>query len=299
MICIVAHDAGGAEILSSYVRACNLHCIYVLAGPAKQIFERKLGFIRSKTLPDAIEQCDWLLCGTSWQSDLEWQAIALARTMAKRSVAFLDHWLNYSERFVRNGVRHLPDEMWVGDSIAHTRASQIFPEVNIRLMGNPYFDDIRRELGKKSRTFKSDSRELKVLYVCEPVSEHALREYGNRWHWGYTEEGAMQYFLSNLSILGAPVNLITIRPHPSETPSKYQWVKEQFDLSIAYGGAKPLLEEIVECDVVVGCSSMAMVVGLLAGKRVISCIPPGGKACGLPQTEIESLQSLLASGIKI
>ena len=40
---IVSHDAGGAEILSSYVVQNNLSCIYYLAGPTINIFERKLG----------------------------------------------------------------------------------------------------------------------------------------------------------------------------------------------------------------------------------------------------------------
>jgi hypothetical protein len=41
--------------------------------------------------------------------------------------------------------------------------------------------------------------------------------------------------------------------------------------------------------------SMAMVVGLLAKKRVISTIPPGGKKCGLPQDAVEHLQDLVIS----
>ena len=299
MICIVAHDAGGAEILSSYVRGQNRQFIYVLAGPAQQIFERKLGPVCSKTLGNAIDQCEWLLCGTSWQSDLEWQAIALARSMAKRSVAFLDHWVNYLERFVRNGERRLPDEIWVGDSLAQTMACEIFPEINVRLMGNPYFDELKCELAKMPHTRKGYDGGLNVLYVCEPISEHAKRQHGNGRHWGYTEQEALRYFLSNLNILKMSVNRILIRPHPSEAPNKYDWAKEQFRLPINYGGAKTLLEEVASCDLVVGCSSMALVVGLLAGKRVISCIPPGGSVCGLPQTEIESFQSLLASGINI
>ena len=59
------------------------------------------------------------------------------------------------------------------------------------------------------------------------------------------------------------------------------------------GGKRPLLEEIVAADIIVGCESMAMVVALLDHKRVISSIPPGGKACGLPQKAIEYLQNLV------
>ena len=62
---------------------------------------------------------------------------------------------------------------------------------------------------------------------------------------------------------------------------------------IRFGGAKSLMHETVEADVVIGCESMAMVVGLLAGKRVISCIPPGGKPCQLHHSEIEHMHNLV------
>ncbi|MNI92623.1 hypothetical protein D3C73_1504410 [compost metagenome] len=59
------------------------------------------------------------------------------------------------------------------------------------------------------------------------------------------------------------------------------------------GGQRTLVEEIVDCDLAVGCESMAMVVALMAGKKVITCIPPGGRACVLPHDGIISLQHLI------
>ena len=64
VISICSHDAGGAEILSSYVVQQGLHCIYSLGGPALKIFERKLGPINVMPLEESILKADWLLCGT-------------------------------------------------------------------------------------------------------------------------------------------------------------------------------------------------------------------------------------------
>jgi hypothetical protein len=295
VIAVVAHDAGGAEILSSYVRRSGLPCRYALAGPAVRVFERKLGPIDVSGIEDAVRSSSSVLCGTSWQSDLELGAIAHARGLGKPSVAFLDHWVNYHERFQRAGGECLPDEIWVGDAIAESLARRVFQSLPVRLVENPYFEDIRQELAACPRRPGRDPQAVSVLYVTEPVRAHALRQFGNERHWGYGEEDALRYFLAHVAVLGRPVERIVIRPHPAESPGKYHWAAREFDLPIEGGGARPLVEDIVEADVVAGCESMAMVVGLLAGKRVVSSIPPGGHACRLPHPGIEHCQELVVT----
>lgn len=292
---IVSHDAGGAEILSSYVRQKSLNCVYTLKGPAHKIFERKIGKIRSETIDHSIINSNLLICSTSWQSDIEFNAIRLARKLGRRSVAILDHWINYRERFNRSGTTILPDEIWVCDTIALAIAKEVFPTIMIKLIENPYLEDIQKELLSYKKNYRKPCREgINVLYVCEPIGIHALLRYGNARFWGYVEEDALRYFLSNISILGKKVNSITIRPHPSEPINKYNWVLDEFKLPIQFGGIHSLCKEIAVHDVIVGCESMAMVVALLDNKRVISSIPSGGRSCALPHQEIESLVEILS-----
>ncbi|MES2413939.1 MAG: hypothetical protein V4614_09070 [Pseudomonadota bacterium] len=292
MIAAVSHDAGGAEILSSWLRRCDEPYCLVLEGPAKEIFQRKVGGHQPMSLADAIKQSDWVLCSTSWQSSLERQAIKLAKAGGKKAVAFLDHWVNFAERFQEEGVAVWPDEIWVGDVEAEKIARACFAGVKIVLEPNPYFEDLKLEI-KKISIVPPDAMQCSFLYVCEPIREHALLQYGDERYWGYTEEDALRYFLRNVNALGCTVGKIKIRPHPSESKTKYDWAINNTTLPIEMGGDKTLLEETAEADVVVGCESMAMVVGLLAKKKVISSIPPGGKACSLPHPEIKQLQLLL------
>lgn len=299
MIAIVSHDAGGAEILSSYVRQQNLDSLYVLEGPARKIFERKLGTVQTLSLEEAVRLSTSILCGTSWQSDLEFKAIKYARALNRPSVAFLDHWVNYRERFIRSGEVCQPDEIWVGDSIAENMALKTFPALPVCLIENPYLYDIRQEFQAMPNRHRRNPERLSVLYVCEPLREHGRLQFGDERHWGYVEEEALRYFLNNISILDKSVERILIRPHPSEPANKYNWAQQEFNLPIIQGGSRALIGEIAECDVVVGCESMAMVIGLLAGKRVISCIPPGGNACALPQGEITHLQTLLRKSANV
>ena len=299
MRAIVAHDAGGAEVLSSWVRAHPGPSCFVLEGPARRVFERKLGVLPLVTLEDALSASGELYCGTSWQSDLEYAAIDRARSLGCRSFAFLDHWVNYQERFVRAGRVCLPDEIWVGDAEAERLALAAFPSTIVRHEPNRYFEDIRLEFLEisKARTRSEVGRESVILYVAEPIREHGLVHFGNERHFGYTEEEALRYFLSNVATVAPVVTRIVIRPHPAEPDDKYDWVQAEFGLPIVRGGVRTLVEEVADADVVVGCESMALVIALLGGTRVVSCIPPGGNACALPHRGIEHLQALRASGL--
>lgn len=294
MIAVVCHDAGGAEILSSWLcRVEEQYCL-VLDGPAKAIFCRKLGDCHTIPLPEAIKKSDWVLCGTSWPANLERQAIAQAKVAGKKVVAFLDHWVNYQERFLEEGNVVLPDEIWVGDTEAKRMAEAHFQNLPIMLHPNPYFEDLQLGL-KNIEKEKRKPGTCSILYVCEPIGEHAFRMHGDEHYWGYTEEDALRFFLKNIDVLGCKRAVIKIRPHPSENKTKYEWAKQATNLPVTIGGDKALLQEIVDADIVVGCASMAMVVGLLAQKRVISSITPGGVACSLPYPEIEHLQVLVAN----
>jgi len=291
MRCVVSHDAGGAEMLASYLARDGGEWATVLAGPAERIFRQRLSALNIMSLDEAIEQSDEVLTGSGWQSDLEWSAIARAKALGKRVVTYLDHWVNYRERFSRGGVEHLPDAIWVGDDYGLERARKVFPEIDVGFVANPYFEDIRDEMAQYVNTNRSrtSTEGLHVLFIAEPISEHAKKAHNNPRHWGYTEFDALRFLFSKLDQLGGDIVSLTIRPHPAELPGKYDKISTEIDIGARIGGTKPLIQEIMQADVVVGCASMAMIVGLLAGKRVVCAIPPGGQVCPLPHREIEHL----------
>lgn len=291
-VAIVSHDAGGAEILSSWLNRVHCQASVVAAGPAQSIFRYKCPKAKFLSLDEALARSNWVLCGTGWQSSFERRAIARGRALGKKTVAYLDHWVNYRERFDEDGISVLPDEIWVGDADAERIARAVFDKTPVLLQPNPYVEDLLAEIAGR-QPLKSSTAASRVLYVCEPIADHALVQYGDEHHWGYTEHDALRFFLNNVAALGQPVNAITIRPHPSEQVGKYQWANGLIPLPIELGGKKTLLEETLASDIVVGCESMAMVVGLLAGKRVISTIPPGGRPCQLPHSDIEHMQGLV------
>lgn len=291
-VTIVSHDAGGAEILSCWLKRNNFNANVVAEGPAKKIFQGKFTNIKFLNLDDALSRGKWLLVGTSWESNLEKLAISKAKNLGIKTVAFLDHWVNYLERFELNGNTILPDEIWVGDKDAERIANKTFNKTPVIFYPNPYFEDLKDEISSIEEK-KNYKKKLNILYVCEPISEHASKQHGNENYFGYTESDALKYFLKNFNIFHKPINSIIIRLHPSESKNKYLWLKNFKNLPIRFSKKKKLIEEVISSDIVVGCESMAMVVALFAKKSVISTIPPGGRPCQLPHSEIQNLQNLL------
>jgi len=296
IVAIVSHDAGGAEMLASYVAQHEIVCRFVLDGPAINVFKRRLGGVESCSLSEGLSASSEILCGTSWQSDLEWRAIKQAQRAKKRAVAFLDHWINYPERFLRNEVQHLPDELWVGDADAERLAREHFPNVPIWLKPNPYFIDIRRQIAELGVSKDpAVGRGKAILYVSENISAHCSAMHGDPRFWGYTEFDAIEYFLENIVVLGQAIDKVVIRPHPSDAAGKYDHLVNKYTGIAQLSDGKPLLNEVVEADIVVGSQSTAMVVGLLAQKMVISCIPPGGRKCNLPQEQIVIFRDMVSA----
>lgn len=288
MIAITCHDAGGAEIVSSLVRRRRLQCRYALAGPAINIFARKLGDISNESIEQAIDGAEGLICGTSSPSTFELDAIALARGRTVRSVSILDHWINYRERFEVRGELMLPDDLWVVDAAAERLATGTFPGVPVTRIENPYQLDVLdrlRELDARSSRTRLAGKT--ALYVTEPTSEHAERKFGDRRYWGYTETQALGWFLSAVGRIDPDIRRLIVRPHPTEPIEKYLFARQAGAVEVVVRNDRDLLEEISETDLIAGCNSMAMVVGTWAKKRVICCIPPQGRGYSLPDTGVE------------
>ncbi|WP_338849059.1 hypothetical protein V8J88_08890 [Massilia sp. W12] len=292
-IALVAHDAGGAEILSALALQHAEYAWRICAhGPAAAVFARKMKF-HPFTLEAAMHGAQGLLCGTGWHSDLEWRAMQAAQQAGMPSAAFLDHWVNYRQRFTREGQTVWPSQIWVGDDDAHRLAQAMLQaegaqQVALSLYPNPYFAEIRAQFARlKSQAPQAFADSPHLLFVSEPLAALAEREYGDPRHWGYTELEALDYLIEKL-----PANShVVIRPHPSEAADKFDAYLKHPKLHIHVDSATPLYVQIAAARTVYGCNSMALVVALLAEKPVVCCIPPGGKGRVLPHREIGLLQS--------
>lgn len=296
MLGIFAHDPGGAEVVSSWLKFSNAPFKACLGGAAVEVFLKRFPNISLLPASELLDTCDSLLCGTSRQSEMELEAIKIAKTMNKQTVAYLDHWSNYPQRFVfKDGERCYPNKIWVGDEYALALANLSFPKMQVEFVQNQFFEEIKRAQIRHVSFFDNASRDdqpLRVLFVGEGLTEHKLSQFSDSNHFGYDEFRAFSYFLDNMDCLNLPIKEITIRPHPLEALNKYEKLVGCSSIKVKVNNKCDILEHIFSSDVVVGCQSMAMVLGLIAGKVVISAIPPEGAATLLPHKSIINLREL-------
>jgi hypothetical protein len=288
-LAVVCHDAGASSLIISWLRhypgAVRAH----LQGPAAILWEKTTpNRGESPPLADTLAGAAVLLSGTGWASDIEHSARKLAREAGIRSIAVLDHWVNYRERFVRQDEVVLPDELWVADGEAYVEARRCFPEVPIRQLPNLYLEELVEEVAAHGPQ-PARQRPRNILYVLEPIRQR----WGNDDRPG--ELQAFQFFLDHLAEAGAGEDVhIWLRPHPSDSPGKYDdWVRLFPGVNLTVDKTDSLSHQIAWADWVVGCESFALVIALHAKRVVMSTLPPWAPRCRLPQRELRHLRDIV------
>ena len=171
---IVSHDAGGAENISHWAKLQKYQFLFCIEGPAQLVFKRNLGNYKNTDIQDVVRKSDWIICGSSWQSNLEKIAVREAKLHKKKTVVFLDHWVNYELRFIRNRKLVLPDFIWVFDEFAEKKAKKLFKNIEVQKLENYYIKDLVEDIQKLETT--STSIKTKILYVLEPFRKSSSIE---------------------------------------------------------------------------------------------------------------------------
>jgi hypothetical protein len=303
---VVAHDAGAANHIFAWLG--DEQPTLCLAGPARALWQARLQKTGRVPAPEsglslerdsvksplpeaglaaALAGAATVITGTGWASCLEHDARKLAREQGIRSIAVIDHWTNYADRFVRSGEQVLPDEIWVSDPYAAEIAQSVFPTVRVVQQANDYLAGLVAEVVSRQPPEAAKGNNC-VLYVLEPI----------RHLWGELAEPgeflALDYFMAHRQ--HAPVAAdaeIRLRPHPSDPTGKYDaWLARQANPRVSLDRSTTLADALSWSNIVVGCQTYAMVLALACGRTVISTIPAWAPPCVLPQLDIRRLSRL-------
>lgn len=276
-LAVALHDAGAANIAIAWCAAAASppERIWV-AGPAEALWEARFGREAMVAGPEGLlDGARSLLSGTGWASDLEHRARVEAARRGIRSIAVIDHWVNFPARFERDGERQLPDEVWVGDEYALGIAERSFPNTRVAHHPNLYL----QEQADRAGPVPGDGD---ILFVAEPA----------RSDWGAGKPGefqALDYFMSHRLEFGIPPHAaMRLRPHPSDSEGKFDsWIAAHE--AVTLDRSTDLSAALRDARWVVGMNSMALVVAARSGRTAISALPPNAPPCVLPHEAIQRL----------
>lgn len=285
-IAFACHDAGAANIIISWLNPHKLQTYKILMkGPSRRLIKKKFKKI---TLIDNIdvllEGVEKLIVGTGYQSDVEFNAIKKAKNKKIKTIAVIDHWINYESRFVRRNKKILPDEIWVTDRHALKIATKCFPKIPINLKRNDYINEQIKFISQ----IKPHKVTPRLLYLLEPIN--------NNWNKNIPGEfQALDFFISKLETLKLPKGYkIILRLHPSEEKNKYnKWISIQDNkYHISIDKNDQLHKSIGSAISIFGCQTLALVIALKAGKETFCSLPPWAPASKLPFKKIKLLKNL-------
>jgi hypothetical protein len=302
---LAAHDAGAASHIAAWFSNSNQPLCLYAEGPAKALFKKAFGQHLESSLESAICKSSVLITGTGWESDLEHKARLLAADRNVPSIAVLDHWTNYRERFQRDGQDVLPDQLWTADSDATALATTIFPGVPVLQLPNLWLEGICGAVhALRSKTNHQPCRPARrLLYLLEPIRVPWSQGPGGASEAG--EAQGLRYWLQQLPHLidqgwVAPqleLEALALRPHPSEPAGKYDALIAEASAAwpIQLDGASRLAEALAWADAAFGCETQALVAAMACDLPAFSTIPPWAPPCRLPQASLHHLRRLESS----
>lgn len=250
---VVVYDAGGAEQVSWILRQLPQEILVCLDGPARRVFENSgIVFKEVRSVKDLMN-CDLIITGSGWMSELEQTAIREARSEKVPCLTVLDHWINYRDRFGHEEASH-PQALGVTNVLALRIAQNLFSDLVVWLLPDFQIENYKETINSKHSPADS------VLLILEPFSESDSK-------FSFNVE-KFQKLLSKAIFFKKTRALprIVIRLHPSQVLSQSfldNLAKLPYDVEVSKSAI--LIEDLVRSGVVLGLNSYALYISAMCG----------------------------------
>lgn len=194
------------------------------------------------------------------------------------SLAFLDQWQNYSERFSDSpGLGHLaylPDWINCLNEIGRKEmALEGFDENRLVAFGHPYLSSLKHDLplineARLKTMLHVSAGDKVVLFVSE-----AIREYCGDTR-GYDQYQVLDYLLSNFTKVKEPLKIL-VKLHPKDNLSSFQTLAKKFETLSPQFICNELspLECLAVSDCIFGMTSIMLIEAYVLGKKAASLQP--------------------------
>jgi hypothetical protein len=203
-----------------------------------------------------------------------------ARARGIKTMAFLDQWQNYAQRFSgvsgEENLAYLPDLInCINKTALEEMAAEGFGRDILLPLGHPSLSSLRERAAASGRDEMRRKAGLPadkkmVVFVSEPIEEH----YGLTR--GYIQYSALEFFLENIYQAEAS-SFLVVKLHPKDDPNKYSTIVKKLNgAALVIQSELTPLETVVVADEVYGMSSIMLIEAFILGKPVIS-VQPGLK----------------------
>jgi len=237
--------------------------------------------------------------------DLEKAFIAAARESGVPSLAVLDYWSNYRQRFADNDgcLAYQPDRIAVMDARARDEMTSLgFDSARLAVTGQPAFDalaEFRRAWDpRRSDAVRSalgvDAGAKLVLFASQPIAAF----YGgpdSASFIGYTEHTVIALLVPALERIareaGIPISLV-IRPHPRENVADLQLYTSD-GIQVVVDDRQESRAATMSADLVTGMNSVLLVEAAYLGKTVLS-LQPGLRIADTVPTNATGLSRIVS-----
>jgi len=276
-ITIITNDAGGSEILLNLVlnEIDNFEFeIFTLKNsPASKLCTKynlkNVNFNDLKELRILIIKSNpmYIIYGTGWQINFSSLVFDLSKEYNIKSIALLDHWTNYKQRFVNNCI---PKNIFVTDLNAKKLARNYFPDKNIIQIDNYYLTSLIKKYKHTDNKY--------ILFISEPTTTVAKKYFGKESAYGFTEYEVLEEILEKF-------DNILIRLHPSDEKNKYDYlVKKYFnkDIEIISSYSEGLVDTLSNSNLVIGFDGMALYISYILGIKTVSYMPNNKRKLSIP-----------------
>ncbi|MEH2349523.1 MAG: hypothetical protein V7K55_16325 [Nostoc sp.] len=293
-IIAIAHDPGGANAVAATVAVLRAEGTQVEAyakGPAIHQFQR----LAVACTPVSQEHQtlfmkltgDILLTGTSQYDEFESDAIFWARQEHIPSIAVIDYWANYRQRFQAinnpNAEPTFPDIITAIDEVCKTgMLADGIPEKRIRVVGQPYFAWlIARQKSRKSIVKPIEN----ILFASQPNAN---------------EIEILRILIKVLSDY-KPLKKLLIRFHPRQDKCRASLdLLAQSGLPFAIDESVDILATLCNQDIMLGITSIILIeaasMGILAGSLAIGIddtLITNQRGITIPLNSLEKLREFL------
>lgn len=164
----------------------------------------------------AVRGADVLVVGTSIGRTIDKSSMAMARAMHVPSVAVIDHWTWYRERFLIGTHLELPDHIFLNDHWALEDAEIAgLPRHRLESLGNPVLEKMALQSKVIAAARSQPARSDAIVFVSEALAGDTLFR------------GSRQLRYSEFEVLEAILHWrgtddqVIVKLHPTESAEKF------------------------------------------------------------------------------